>query len=39
MGIDVPNIIHWPFGEPGQEMVESSYDATYPDSVTGRIRG
>ena len=39
MGIEIPNVAHWPYGAPGQEMADSSYDATYPGSVTGSEDG
>ena len=39
MGIEIPNVADWPHGAPGQEMADSSYDATYPGSVTGSENG
>lgn len=39
MGVEIPDVRHWPYGEPGQEMASSSYDATYPGSVTGSEDG
>jgi len=39
MGIEVPDIEGWPFGAPGQEMADCSYDATYPGAVTGSEDG
>jgi len=39
MGIEVPTVLDWPFGTPGQEMNDSSYDAIYSGSVTGSEDG
>lgn len=39
MGIEVPSVNEWPYGPPGQEMNDASYDATYPGSVTGSESG
>ena len=39
MGIEIPNVSDWPYSAPGQEMADSSYDATYPGSVTGSEDG
>jgi phenylpropionate dioxygenase-like ring-hydroxylating dioxygenase large terminal subunit len=39
MGIEVPEVLHWPYGAPGQEMADSSYDAIYQGSVTGSEGG
>jgi phenylpropionate dioxygenase-like ring-hydroxylating dioxygenase large terminal subunit len=39
MGIEIPNVLDWPYAAPGQEMSDSSYDATYPGSVTGSEDG
>jgi Rieske 2Fe-2S family protein len=39
MGIEIPDVLDWPFGTPGQEMADSFYDAIYPGSVTGSENG
>jgi Rieske 2Fe-2S family protein len=39
LGIDVPDVFHWPGGRAGQEGVASYFDATYPGSVTGSEDG
>jgi phenylpropionate dioxygenase-like ring-hydroxylating dioxygenase large terminal subunit len=39
MGIEIPTVEKWPYAAPGQEMADSSYDATYPGSVTGSEDG
>jgi len=39
LGIEIPFVNHWPHGLPDQEMVDCSYDATYPGSVTGSEDG
>lgn len=39
MGIEVPDVLDWPYAPPGQEMADCSYDATYPGSVTGSQDG
>ena len=39
MGIEIPNVAGCPYGAPGQELAGSSYDATYPGSVTGSEDG
>ncbi len=39
MGIEIPEISHWPDSAPGEEMADSSYDAIYPGSVTGSEDG
>jgi Rieske 2Fe-2S family protein len=35
IGIEIPDVAVWPVGAPGQEMADSSNDATYPGPVTG----
>ncbi len=40
MGIEVPPVTEWPVaGQPDQEMINCSHDATYPGSVTGSEDG
>jgi Rieske 2Fe-2S family protein len=39
LGIEIPQVNRWPYGAPGEEMVDASYDATYPGSVTGSEDG
>jgi phenylpropionate dioxygenase-like ring-hydroxylating dioxygenase large terminal subunit len=39
IGIEIPEVDHWPYGRPGQEMVDASYDAIYEGSVTGSQDG
>ncbi len=39
MGIEIPLVIDWPGGRPGQEGVSCAYDPTYPGSVTGSEDG
>ena len=39
IGIEISEVNHWPYGAPGQEMVDASYDAIYSGSVTGSEDG
>ena len=39
LGIEIPEVNRWPYGAPGQEMVDASHDAIYPGSVTGSEDG
>ncbi len=40
MGIEIPYVAHWPWSAaPGEEIVDSFHDATYPGSVTGSEDG
>jgi len=39
LGIEIPDVHRWPYGAPGEEMVDAFYDAIYPESVTGSEDG
>jgi len=39
MGIEIPDVNHWPYSPPGEEMFDTSYDAIYAGSVTGSEDG